>query len=322
MQPLGITLSPFSGIPYRDFLALAREAEDAGFSGIFIPEANNDALTCCEAVAAATRRITIATWIANIYLRQPTLCAASAAMVQEMSDGRFILGLGVSHRPALEALGIEMGNAREKLRSYTAIVRKALAGEPVSGFGMRFRKPAKPIPIYFAALAMETARLAGEIADGLMLYLCPPERMRKSIDAARTEARHRGRKPEALAATVGLPVFLHDDLARAIESARRSLSFYATLPFYNRLLARSGFEKEGKAAMEAAANRDAAAAAAAVSERMLDAVALIGPPSRCLERLAEYKSAGAELPILVPNPVGEDYASCVRKILRTFAKAS
>jgi alkanesulfonate monooxygenase SsuD/methylene tetrahydromethanopterin reductase-like flavin-dependent oxidoreductase (luciferase family) len=321
MAACGISLSPFSGIPYQDFAQLAREAEEAGFSGVFVPEANNDALMCCHVIAAATRRVTIATWIVNIYLRQPTLCAAGAAMVQEAAGGRFVLGLGVSHRPALQALHIEMGNAREKLRAYTTAVRAALSGDPISGFGLRFRQPARPIPIYFAALAMETARLGGEIADGLMLYLCSPERMRKSIAAARAEALRHNRKPADVAITMGLPVFLHDDRAQAVEAAKRGLAFYAALPFYNRLLANSGFAAEAARVTECAARRDFAGMTAALTEPMVDALALVGPPARCLDRLAEYRAAGAELPIIVPNPVGEDYMTCVRSNLRIFASA-
>ena len=89
------------------FVQLARETEDTGFGGVYIPEAVNDALMCSLAVANATKRIDIATWIVNIYLREPSLCAIAAEMVQEAAQGRFILGLGVSHRPAHEARGID-----------------------------------------------------------------------------------------------------------------------------------------------------------------------------------------------------------------------
>jgi alkanesulfonate monooxygenase SsuD/methylene tetrahydromethanopterin reductase-like flavin-dependent oxidoreductase (luciferase family) len=150
MARCGFSLSPMSGIPNPEFLQLARTVEDAGFNGIFIPEANNDALMFSYAVAGVTRRVTIATWIVNIYLREPTLCAAAAEMVQDAAAGRFILGLGVSHRPALEARGIDMGNARDRLRRDTTIIRATLAGE-TSMFGMKFRQPSKPIPIYYAA---------------------------------------------------------------------------------------------------------------------------------------------------------------------------
>src|SRR5208282_4316075 len=172
-----------------------RETEDAGYCGVFIPEANNDALMCSLSVANATKRISIATWIVDIYLREPTLCAAAAEMVQDAAAGRFILGLGVSHRPALEARGIDMGNGRDRLRRDTEIIRDTLRGEPTAVFGMSFRAPKHPVPIYFAALALETARLGGELADGLMLYLCPPERMKRSIDAANKVAKEKGRSP-------------------------------------------------------------------------------------------------------------------------------
>ena len=308
-----------SGIPHPEFLQLAREVEDAGFSGVFIPEANNDALMCSYAVARATKRIAIGTWIVNIYLREPTLCAAAAEMVQDAADGRFILGLGVSHRPALEARGIAMGNARERLRRDTNVIRATLAGETAM-FGMKFRKPAKPIPIYYAALALETARLGGELADGLMLYLCTPERMRKSIDAAHATAKQHARKPSDIVATVGLPVFLHDDLKVAYAAAQRGLSFYGALPFYNRLIARSGFESAANAIMEAAKRGDPNAMAAAVSAPMIDALALVGPEARCFERLEQYRKHGAELPIIVPNAVNEDYSTSVRRIVKSFAK--
>jgi len=209
MKGYGVTLRPM--VPgHSGFVQLARETEDAGFGGVFIPEAVNDALLCSLSVANATKRITIATWIVNIYLREPALCAIAAEMVQETAQGRFILGLGVSHRPALEARGIEMGNARQHLRHDTDVIRKAFRGE-LDMFGMKFPTPNHPIPIYFAALALQTAKLGGELADGLMLYMCTPERMRKSIDAANQVAKERGRAPGSVTMTCGLPVFLHDD---------------------------------------------------------------------------------------------------------------
>jgi alkanesulfonate monooxygenase SsuD/methylene tetrahydromethanopterin reductase-like flavin-dependent oxidoreductase (luciferase family) len=308
-----------SGIPHPEFLQLAREVEDAGFSGLFIPEANNDALMCSYAVAGVTTRVEIGTFIVNIYLRDATLCAAAAEMVQDAAGGRFILGLGVSHRPALEARGIEMGNARDRLRRDTRIIRAALGGETAI-FGMKFRQPKKSIPIYYAALALETARLGGELADGLMLYLCTPERMGKSIEAAHATAKQHNRKPSEVVATVGLPVFLHDDLKTAYAAAQRGLAFYGALPFYNRLIARSGFETAANALMDAAKRHDAGAMAAAVTEPMMDALALVGPESRCFERLEQYRKLGAELPIIVPNAVNEDYSTSVRRVVKSFAK--
>jgi alkanesulfonate monooxygenase SsuD/methylene tetrahydromethanopterin reductase-like flavin-dependent oxidoreductase (luciferase family) len=247
------------------------------------------------------------------------LCAVSAETVQEAAQGRFILGLGVSHRPALEARGIEMGNARDRLRHDTEVIRKAFGGE-LEMFGSKFPSPSHPIPIYFAALALETSKLGGELADGLMLYMCSPERMRKSIDAANQVARDRGRAPGSVTMTCGVPVFLHDDLKVAYEAARRGLAFYGALPFYNRIFAKGGFAEPAARIMEASKRRDSAAMVAGVTNELADAVALVGPVSRCIERLHAYREQGADVLIFAPNPVNEDYASSVRRIHKAFAK--
>ena len=318
MKGYGVTLRPM--VPgHSGFVQLARETEDAGFGGVFIPEAVNDALLCSLSVANATKRMTIGTWIVNIYLREPALCAIAAEMVQETAQGRFILGLGVSHRPALEARGIEMGNARQRLRHDTDVIRKAFRGE-LDMFGMKFPTPNHPIPIYFAALALQTAKLGGELADGLMLYMCTPERMRKSIDAANQVAKERARAPGSVTMTCGLPVFLHDDLNVAYEAARRGLAFYGALPFYNRIMSKSGFAEPAARIMEASKRRDPGAMTAAVTKELADAVALIGPASRCIERLKAYHEHGADVLILAPNPVNEDYAGAIRRIHKAFAK--
>ena len=317
MKGYGVVVSPMSGISYSDMVQLAREVEDAGFGGVFIPEATNDALMCSLMVANATKRISIATWIVNIYLREPALCATATEMVQDAAGGRFVLGLGVSHRPALEARGIDMGNARDRLRRDTKVIRQAFRGE-LDMFGMKFRAPSHPTPIYYAALALETSKLGGELADGLMLYMCTPERMRKSIDAALAVASQHGRKPSDITMTCGMPVFLHDDLKTAYGAARNGLSFYGALPFYNRILTNSGFAAPAAQIAEAAKRRDMKAMAAAVTDEMSDAVALVGPASRCIERLEHYRKQGCEMPILSPTPISEDYGSAIRRALKAF----
>ncbi len=322
MAELGIVIAP--GVdPYSTLGALAREAEDAGFSAVFVSESNNDAMLCCAQMARATTRVRLVTWIVNIHFRVPVTCAAAAAMVQELSGGRFVLGLGVSHRPLLESLGIEMGNGREHLRAYTIEVRRLLSGQALApGFELRVSKPHHPVPIYYAALALETARLAGELADGVELYMCPPQRMGRMAQAAREEAARHGRKPSDVTITMGLPAFVHDDLERAMGVARRRLAFYASLPFYNRQMARAGFEAEAQAATAAAQRGDKKGIEAAMSDKLLDSMALIGPPARCLERLAAFREAGAEVPIIRPNEIDQDPITTIRSVIKVFSKAA
>ena len=266
-------------------------------------------------MANATSRITIATWIVNIYLREPALCAVSAEMVQEAAGGRFILGLGVSHRPALEARGIEMGNARDRLRRDTMVIRKAFRGE-LEMFGTKLPAPSHPIPIYFAALALETSKLGGEMADGLMLYMCTPKRMRKSIDAANQVAREAGR-PGSLTMTCGLPVFLHDDLKVAYEAARRGLAFYGALPFYNQSAKAASPNRRASYGGSSAARSNAMCGG---HQRDGGCGRAIGPVSRCIERLQAYRDHGADVLILAPNPVNEVMQSSVRRLHKAFMK--
>ena len=117
----GFSLSSMSGIRNADLIQLARELEEGGFEGIDVPEATNDALLDCYGIAAATKRVNIGTWIVNIYLRDPLLCAAATATVQEAANGRFILGLGVSHRPGARSAGYRDG---QRPRSGCAAIRR------------------------------------------------------------------------------------------------------------------------------------------------------------------------------------------------------
>ncbi len=319
MAGLAVSLSTFSRPSWTEFTRLAREAEDAGFSAVLVPEANNDVMLCCHAVVRATSRVTVGSRIANVYLRAPLVCAAGAAMLQEESDGRFLLGLGAGHRTMLGAMGIAVDNARQHLRGYASTVRRLLETGEFAGLPYRMRTPPKPVPIYIAALSKETARLAGEIAGGLMLYMCTPARMRALADAAREAAVSAGRDPARVTVTMGLPLFLDEQIERAYEVARQALYFYASLPFYNRSLARDGFAAEASAFAQATSQGDRAAAEAALTPRLLDAVALIGPANRCAKRIAEYRRFGAELPVLVPHAVRGDYAHSFRQALKAFA---
>jgi alkanesulfonate monooxygenase SsuD/methylene tetrahydromethanopterin reductase-like flavin-dependent oxidoreductase (luciferase family) len=313
----GICLSPFLTESNRDLTRLAQEVEGHGFSGVFVPEAVNDGLMCCAAIARVTDTLHIASWISNIYLRQPSLCAAAAAMVQEESGGRFVLGLGVSHRPMLEAQGLAMGDARGYLRRYLNTVRTMLRGDPVGN--LRVRLPLAPVPIHVAALALETVRLGAELADGVMLDNCSVERLARAIETAHKTLGRFGRTADSLKITCGLLVFLHDDRSLAYQAARVALARYAMLPAYNRMFARSGFAAQTKAIADAARRNDFNAAVAAVNDAMVESLAVAGPSSLCRERLRAYENIGTVSLILRPSPVAEDYTAGVSRSLRALA---
>src|SRR5947209_11104982 len=157
-ERLGLAVLPGVGWSARDVQAVAREAEEAGFDAIFAAEVNNDVMATAQLMGAATRRITVGTWIANIYLRHPYVCAQGAALIADATDGRFILGLGVSHQPINQALGIAMPHPLAELRRYLGAVQAALRGEgPPTHLPQR---PApRPVPVYVAALGEHAVEL-------------------------------------------------------------------------------------------------------------------------------------------------------------------
>ncbi len=317
-----IVIVPDNSISYQLFVMLTREAEDSGFSHVFIPEGTNDSLMCAYAVARATSRINIVTYTSNIYFREPSLLAASAEMVQDASCGRFALGLGVGHRQSQAGLGIVMDKPRDKLREYTLRLQGHFAGKTHPDFPVSFRTPEPAIPIYYASTTLETCRLAGELADGLELYMSPAKRSMDCARAADEIAAAQGRPAGAINVMVGLPIFLDDDIETARELGRANLMYHLALPNYIRQLGKAGFESEAAALTAAAEQQDYAALRAAITDDILDACALVGPASRCSGQLDTYRAdtGGRVLPIIFPFPFSGDYPGQIRTVLREFRR--
>ena len=303
---LAITVIPGAGWRAADVRTVAQAAEDAGFDAVFNTEVNSDTMATAQLMGSVTSRIQVGTWIANIYLRHPYVCAKGAALIADATDGRFLLGLGVSHQPVNAALGIDMSSAPRDLRRYVLEVRDWLAGRGPTTHLPQQPAPV-PVPLYVATLGLRATERAAEIADGIMPTMWSPERVRQSLTVI---ARGRARTPDLgpLDFTLGLPVFVGEDLAAQRELARGNLALYTGFPYFQRMWRESGFAAEADAMAEGAGP-------AALSDALLDSFCLIGPLPRCRERLAEYREAGVDLPILNP-PVGPDAALAT---IRAFA---
>jgi alkanesulfonate monooxygenase SsuD/methylene tetrahydromethanopterin reductase-like flavin-dependent oxidoreductase (luciferase family) len=291
---LAIAVTPGAGWRAADIRTVAQAAEDAGFDAVFNTEVNSDTMATAQLMASVTSRIQVGTWIANIYLRHPYLCAKGATLIADDSGGRFLLGLGVSHQPVNTALRIDMTQAPRDLRRYVLEVRDWLAGGgPVTHLP---QQPSPvPVPLYIATLGLRATERAAELADGIMPTMWSPERVRQSlplIERGRSRARDLG----PLDFTLGLPIFLGEDLAIQREFARANLGLYTGFPYFHNMWRESGFATEADAMAKGVGP-------AALTDALLDSFCLIGPLSRCRERLAEYHEAGVDLPILNP-PVG------------------
>jgi len=306
-ERLALAVIPGIGWSAREIQTIAREAEEAGFDAIFTAEVNNDALATAQLMGTATNRIQVGTWIANIYLRHSYTCAQGAALSSNATGGRFILGLGVSHQPINQALGIEIPDPPTVLRRYVTEVRSWLRGEgPATHLPQRAADP--PVPLYVSALTSRVVEMASELADGIMPLFWSVERVAQSKAwIARGRARASGLGPLDL--TLGLPIFIGDDLDVMREVARQNLVLYTGLPFFQRLFRTSGFEAE-------ADQMERGAGLAGLSDRLLDAVCLLGSLSHCRDRLASFRAAGVDLPILMA-PIGVDGA---RAVIRAFRR--
>lgn len=305
-QRLALGIIPGVGWRAADISSVAQQAESAGLEAIFAAEVNNDVLATAQLMGSATRFIKVGSWVANIYLRQPYVCAKHAALIADATDGRMILGLGVSHRPVNQAIGIAMPSPVEALRDYTIEV-----GNWLQGNGPATHLPQAPsvhsVPIYLGALTSRTVELAGELAHGVMPFLWPAERVTRSRTwGARGRAKASGRGKLEIA--LGLPVFVGEDVAQATKVARGNLGLFASLPYFQHLLRVSGFEPE-------AAMAESGGGPDSLSDRFLDAVCLIGPIGRCRERLDAFLAAGVDLPILMP-PVDVDSVRASIDVIR------
>ena len=304
-----VQIDPQRGASWRagEIQDVARAAEDAGFEAAFCAEVNNDAIASAQLMGLATSRLKVGTWIAHIHLRLPYLCAKAAGLAADATGGRFILGLGVSHQPVNRALGIDMPNPSMALRDYATEVASWLRSE-----GPATHLPQQPspyrVPIYLAALTSQNVELAGEIADGVMPLWWSVDRVARSrrwIERGRAKSGGRGK----LELVLGLPTYIGEDVDALRATARANLGLFTTLPFFQRLLRVSGFVEEAERAAEGAGGD-------ALSDRVLDAICLIGPVGRCSDRLAEYRAAGLDLPILWPG-LGVDAA---RRVITAFRR--
>jgi alkanesulfonate monooxygenase SsuD/methylene tetrahydromethanopterin reductase-like flavin-dependent oxidoreductase (luciferase family) len=301
---IGLTLWGFD-VGARAAVDLAVQAEARGFDSVFVVESvfNNDAVTTVAGIATRTSRIGIGTGIANIYLRHPVMLGIAASAIDEMSGGRLVLGLGPNNETMITRAGLSWRDPRQALRETTDTVRAVFAGTGLPG--LRPPRPAsRSIPVHWAAMALETCEAAGAHADGLMLYLCSTERYHRAVERMRRGAVTAKRDPAGLSVSVLVPAFVHDDLPAARQAAREFLAHYVGMPHYAKAFDASGFGAEMADVRGALAAGDRSRAMAALSDRLLDSLLLVGPPARCRDRLAALRDAGVAWVLLGPQRVG------------------
>src|SRR5829696_6651402 len=290
MERLGIA---FSGGPRpAEIVDCIVLAESLGYESAWVAEGHGgDQFAILSAAAAQTSRIQLGTGITSVFVRTaPTIAMAAAAVEGEH---------GVAYAKPLTRVRETVAVIRQLLRTGSA----SHAGETVriDNFDLWFAPRRAEIPIYLSAVFEKGLQLCSEIADGVLLTrstIATAARVRGQLGESATRA---GRDPGRIAVASLLPTMVAETRADALAALRPGLAFYAGFfPRYNRMMAEHGFATEASAIAEAWVRGDRAAAERAVSDTLIDATSIAGTPEQCRERIAAYRAAGLDLPILSP----------------------
>lgn len=293
-----------------EVVSCARAAEAAGADTVWIPETwGMECFAMMGAVSQVTRTPRIGSSIVNAYSRSPALVAMGAATVDALSGGRAVLGLGASSGAIVRGLhGAERSSPLSRVREYVEVVRLACSGERIehegrhfglSGFRLLVRPARGRVPIYLAAVGPAMLDLAGEVADGAILYLRPLREVREA--AARLR-----RANASIDVAMQIVTAVSDDAGAALERAKSTISFYVAVgSAYRGFLSRNGYAREAAEMLGEYRRTGEARRPDLVPDAMARELAIFGGPEECRRQLARFVGAGVAHPILQFNPVGD-----------------
>ena len=306
---IGVTFGSLGVLGAKKVPEIARQAEGMGFKSFWTVEATGtDALTLLGAASVAAPKLDLGTGIIPMQLRSPTLAAMSAASLKAINpEAEIFLGVGVSAPGILKQHGLSATDKPIRMmREYVALLRECFSGESVTFEGdyfstKRFRlglrlEEEKP-KIIMAALNPQMLKLAGEIADGVLLNYLPASHVNYSVNKVREGGNAK------IFAYVHASVSEFD---RAQASARKDLFNYAMADGYAKMFKEAGFGDEVAELREKQKRQDREGALAAISERMIQAIDFIGTKAEVSNFINSYIEAGVEHPILMPMPWGDN----------------
>ncbi|MEE3287967.1 MAG: LLM class flavin-dependent oxidoreductase [Pseudomonadota bacterium] len=329
MTRIGIA---FSGGPSpAEIVECVKLAESLGYESAWVAEAHGgDQFSILTACAAQTSTILLGTAISSVFVRSAPTIAMAAATVDEISGGRFILGLGSSHKVQVEPEhGMDYARPITRVRESVDIVRVLLrdgvvqyAGETVAieNFDLWFSPKRSDVPIYLAGLFPKMISVCGEIADGLILTRSTLETGLRARQWIAQGAERCGRNPADVDVTSLLPAALADNHQQALDSLRPGLAFYlGFFPRYNRLIAEYGFAEEAASVAAAWARGDREAATRAVTDVMIEATSVVGTAEQFREKIETYRQSGIDLPIVSPFARGPESKAVFEAVIRACA---
>lgn len=312
---LGLTL-PLVMQTATQAVELGRVAHSHGIREVWLAEVGAmDSYALAGASSQAMADTRFGTAVVPAQTRTPMVHAMAAATLSQLTGGRFVLGLGISSENIVsDWAGLDFDRPVRRMRDHVEVLRRALDGERVDFDGdtlsmHRFRLQTRPegrVPIYLAALNPGMLRLAGEVADGVILNMVPESALAQVLGAVREGAERAGRDPGAIEVVSRIHVHVSEDPGADAALVRMAFGAYAATLGYNRFFRWIGFEAEAAAIAEAFSRGDRETVAAAMTPRLCDAMAVVGDADRVRSRLRAYAEAGVDIVVL--NPIWPDPA--------------
>ena len=330
MERIGVAFTG-GGMSPPEVVQCVQLAEELGYESAWVAEGHGgDQFSILTACALATSRIQLGTSISSVYVRSAPTIAMAAACVDHYSQGRFILGLGSSHKVQVgPEHGLEFSAPIPRVRDTVDVVRRLLRdgnlldfqGEVtnIRSFDLHFPVLRSDMPIYLAAVFPKMLEIAGEISQGILLTWCTPEHARTAAYHVAAGAERAGVARESVELATLLSVSA--DGAGDGGMRRVAATYAGRFPRYRRLMAEAGFADEVELVRRAWREGNVAEAERLVPQGLIDRMSLPGDPVARKERLAEYREAGITLPIIAPRVSGENAAASAQEIVRANAPA-
>ncbi|HAA95624.1 MAG TPA: hypothetical protein DCE26_08025 [Dehalococcoidia bacterium] len=320
MARFGVRLENDPNLSPQDYQELSAQAEKNGFEAVWVPEGGGrDSLTSLATIAMKTEKVKLGTGILPIFARTPTNTAMGASGMAAVSNGRFMLGLGVGHAPTVESKdGIPFKAPMTRMRETIQIIKGLLSGEEVNFSGKQFNvsgasmgaaTPKTKVPVYIAALGPQMLEMVGELADGVLMNWTAADYLTEAVGHIKRGADKAGRDMGEIDIAGYVRVAVGDDVSAARDSLRYQVARYASNPFYRNFFAQTGFDKEMSAAASALADGSLDKAAESITEEMQDQVAVVGTVDECRNALEKRRAAGLQMPVIAPFAVGDNKTS-------------
>ena len=329
MERLGVALP--AGLSPLEVVECARLAEELGYESAWMAEGHGgDQFSVLTACALATERILLGTSITSVYVRTAPTIAMAAACVDHFSNGRFVLGVGSSHKVQVEPEhGLEFTKPIARLRETVDVVRKLLKDTRVSyqgevikiqDFDLWFQPVRQEIPVYVAAVRPRMLEITGEIAQGALLTWCTLDHAAIAAKHVALGAERMGKNTSDVEVASLISCAVSENLDEARESFRPVIASYAgRFPRYRRLMSEAGFAGEVDAVRRSWQAGEEEEARRLVPKSLIDKIGVVGSPDRCRAKLQEYRDAGISLPIVSPRVAGLGAKESAMKTIRGCA---